>query len=43
MLFKEMIATYFKNWKKHIDKLCEQSAVIFQAESGDLFISNDCF
>jgi biotin operon repressor len=29
-----MIATYFKNRKKHIDTLYEQGAQIFHAEAG---------
>jgi hypothetical protein len=36
VLFKEMIATYFRNRKKHIDTLCEKSAENFYAEAGDL-------
>jgi hypothetical protein len=43
VLFKEMIAAYFKNRKKQTDTVCKQRAEIFHAEAGDLFISNVFF
>jgi hypothetical protein len=42
MLFKEIIADYFKNHVKHMNTLCEQNAELFNVKADGGTYSNHC-